>query len=157
MSDRVDIARRAKPRHIGSCERSALPWQSADRLMIVLQSPQGTLKRSLQLVGRAPDRLVHRFSRVRDRCGLALLESSLDHAAFIILPGLASVFISKVDFHPRDLIAEMDERVLHQLFDMGGETITPAYVPVRADLDVHIQSFRKSPLHVVGARLRVKI
>ena len=106
--------------------------------MIVPQSPQCILKRPLQLVSRAPYRLVQGCPRVCDGCGLTTLEPGLDHAVFVIWPVLAGVQITQVDFHPGDLIAEMNERVLHRSLDVGCESIATGYIFVGTDLDVHL-------------------
>ena len=91
-----------------------------------------------------------------DGRGLASFESGLDHAVLIILTGLTGICVTEVDFNSRDLIAEVDESVLHQSFDMVCEGITPAYVTVRTDLDVHIRFLRNIPSHVAEiARLEL--
>jgi hypothetical protein len=77
-----------------------------------------------------------------DGRGLASFESGLDHAVFIILTGLTGICVTEVDFNSRDLIAEVDQGVLHQSCDMVCEGMTPAYVTIRTDLDVHIRFLR---------------
>jgi hypothetical protein len=83
-----------------------------------------------------------------DGRGLTSFESGLDHAVLIILTGLTGICVTEVDFNSRDLIAEVDKGVLHQPIDMVCEGITPAYIIVRTDLDVHIRFLRKILSHV---------
>jgi hypothetical protein len=66
----------------------------------------------------------------------------------IILTGLTGICVTEVDFNSRDLIAEVDKGVLHQPFDVVCEGITPTYIFVRTDLDVHIRFLRKILSHV---------
>ena len=78
-----------------------------------------------------------------NRCRLLSLKSSLDHAALVILPRLTRVPITEVDFRPCNMIAQMDECILHLFLDVGRESFTPGYVPICTDLNVHIWSLKR--------------
>jgi len=82
---------------------------------------------------------------VVDGCGLTSLESGFNHAVFVIRPRLASIHVTEVHFHSRDLTIEMVERVLHHLFEIGRAAFAPVNVFVRADLDMHFRSFVIQP------------
>jgi hypothetical protein len=84
---------------------------------------QGALDRSLQLTGRAVDRLVQGRCLVSDGGGLAPLESGLHNAAYTVLASLVAVHVAEMDFHPRDPIAESVQGALHHAFNMGGELL----------------------------------
>jgi len=72
---------------------------------MVVQSPESALDGSLQFVSSAIYGLVQVRCLVSNGRGLATLDASFHHAAFVVLAALRSVFIAKVNFHPCDLLA----------------------------------------------------
>jgi len=77
-------------------------------ILLIVQSPEGALNQSGQLISSAIDGLVHTRGLMRNRNGLVAFEAGFHNAALVILAALVAVLIGQVDFHPRDMITESD-------------------------------------------------
>jgi hypothetical protein len=105
---------------------------------MVVQSPQSALYGSLQFVGSAIDGLVQVRCLVSNGCGLATLNASFHHAAFVVLAALMSVFIAEVNFHPCDVLSEAAQSAFNDTLDVICEFLSAFYITVRIDLDLHL-------------------
>jgi hypothetical protein len=80
----------------------------------VVQLPKGGFNGTYQLVDSTVDRLLQSRCLVAHRERLEPGETSLKEAALILCAGfLVAIFVAKVNFHPRDLIAEAFQAVFH--------------------------------------------
>jgi hypothetical protein len=99
---------------------------------------EGALDQSGQLTGSAVHSLDHGVFLVSHRDGLAAFEAGFHHAALVFLGALVAALVAQVDFHSRDVIAQMAQSTLHDATDLGGQSLVTFDVMVGTDLDLHI-------------------
>src|SRR5690606_20385869 len=95
------------------------------------------LERLQQLVRRAADRLLDALGLVRHRDRLAARDAGLEHAPYVLGPGLAAaVVVAHMGFDPRDLLAEPAHGGSDRGFDIVLQ-IACAQVAVRPNEYLH--------------------
>jgi hypothetical protein len=77
---------------------------------------------------------------MRDGGGLATLETSLHHTAFVAPAVLVTVLVAEVDFHPCDPFVESAQNVIHYIPNVGGKILSAFDIVVRIDLNLHLSS-----------------
>ena len=94
--------------------------------------------------GSAPDKGRPAIDRLRQRCGMVChrhrrpaFETGLPHAAFVVRPALAAVFIAQMNFHPGDRLAEVRQRLLNRGTDLYSQRLGAMDVGVGVELDLH--------------------
>ncbi len=89
---------------------------------VIVQSSEGDVDQTVQLVCGTVDGLVHGCGMMRHRDRLAAFESGFQHAAHVFITAfLVAILIAQLDFHSRDVIAESLEGVLHGTSDLSGQ------------------------------------
>jgi len=77
---------------------------------MVVESLQCAPKRFFQLVRRTGDSLGKGRSLARHRSGLPPLKTGFHHAPLVVLAILAAVLVAKMNFHSRNVSAEVAQR-----------------------------------------------
>jgi len=105
----------------------------------VVQLPKGGVNGTHQLVDSTIDGLLHSRRLVAHRERLEPGETSLKEAALILCAEfLVAIFVAKVNFHPRDLIAESFQAVPHYGLDLLRQFSIAFDIAIRVDLNDHV-------------------
>jgi hypothetical protein len=92
-------------------------------LLLALPS-EGVLDQSGQLIRSAVDGFIQGRSMVRDRDGLAPFDAGFQHATHGVMTDLlVTIFVAKMDFHSRDMIAEKTQGALHDVTKLSGQRL----------------------------------
>lgn len=104
---------------------------------MIVPVPERAVQRMCQLMGRA----MHRLSQPRGMFGyshwLPAFETSLQHAAMIVLPAIAGVLITQMNFHPGDVLLRAQQRLFDRGADLSRQCLGAVNVGVSINLDLH--------------------
>jgi hypothetical protein len=75
---------------------------------------------------------------VSDRKRLAAFEACFHHATHVVITVLlVAVLITQVDFHSRDVIADLAQSTFYDATDVSGQCLVTFDIPVGINLDLH--------------------
>jgi hypothetical protein len=100
-------------------------------------SPGGAFDHSCQFSGSAPDGLIQCGCVLGDSDRMTPLETSLHHAALVVLAAFAAILIAQVDLDPRYVIAGADQGALNGTRDPRGKRFVTLDVMVGVYLNLH--------------------
>jgi len=101
-----------------------LGWQWVTPASDVLaHPPESVFNQSGQLLRSALDGLVQTRRLVSDRDGVAAFEVGFHHTALVALAVLMAILVTKVHFHPRDVIAESAQGIFHFSLDLSDQRL----------------------------------
>src|SRR5699024_9433752 len=98
---------------------------------------QARLDGAVQLAGGGVDGLFDGAGAAFDRHRLRTFDTRLQHAALVVLSGLAAVDIVEVNFDPRDGIGHVPELMLEVGLQALGKPWRTGDVLVAIELDLH--------------------
>jgi hypothetical protein len=103
---------------------------------LIAQSPKGVLNQLGQLINRARNCLVQGCCLVSESNGLTAFEARFHYAAFVVLPVLVAAFITQVDLHSRDIVADSVQNALNCTSDLVDQRLVSFDVTVCVELDL---------------------
>lgn len=90
-----------------------------------------------QLLGGTLYRLRHDWRLLGHGHGLAAFQAGFHHAALLMLPGFARVFIAQMHFNSGDVFGEPRQSVVNGVLHHGGQGLRALDVGVGVDLNFH--------------------
>jgi hypothetical protein len=105
---------------------------------LIAQAPQGAIDQSTQLISSTVNGWMQGFSMVGDRNRLVTFEACFHHATHVIVAALlVAVLIAQVDFHSRDVIADLAQGTFYDATDMSDHCLVTFDIVVGINLDLH--------------------
>jgi hypothetical protein len=105
---------------------------------VIVQPPEGALDQPDQFIGSAVDGLVQGRGLVSHRNRLAILQAGFHQATHVVIAALfVTIFITQMNFHPRDVIADSTQGTFHNTTDLSGQRLVTFDITVGIDLDLH--------------------
>jgi len=106
--------------------------------LLIAQPPEGAIDQSAQLISSAVNGLIQGLSMVSDRNRLAAFEACFHHATHVVIAVLlVAVLIAQVDFHSRDVIADLAQGTFYDATDVSGQCLVTFDIAVGINLDLH--------------------
>jgi len=106
--------------------------------LLIAQPPEGAIDQSAQLISSAVNGLAQGLGMVSDRNRLTAFEAGFHHATHVVIAMLlVAVLIAQVDFHSRDVIADLAQGTFYDATDVSGQCLVTFDIAVGINLDLH--------------------